>query len=64
MDKRLFDAQIKAAEVQAILAHIGKNVNYKSDLESIVTRNIDKINAALSEIFQMLDNVNQELINQ
>ena len=41
MDKRLFDAQIKATEVQGLLAHIAKNVNYKQDLEEVATRNID-----------------------
>ena len=43
MDKRLFDAQIKATEVQGLLAHIAKNVNYKQDLEELATRNIDVI---------------------
>ena len=49
MDKRLFDAQIKATEVQGLLAHIAKNVNYKQDLEKVATRNIDVINATLTE---------------
>ena len=60
MDKRLFDAQIKATEV----AHIAKNVNYKQDLEEVATRNIDVINATLSEVCQMLEKLNQELTNQ
>ena len=55
MDKRLFDAQIKATEVQGLLAHIAKNVNYKQDLEEPATRNIDVINATLSEVCQMLE---------
>ena len=54
MDKRLFDAQI----------HIAKNVNYKRDLEKVATRNIDVINATLSEVCQMLEKINQELTNQ
>ena len=64
MDKRLFNAQLKAAEVQALLAHIIKNVNYKQDLEEVAARNIDVINATLSEVCQMLEQVNQELTNQ
>lgn len=64
MDKRLFEAQLKAAEVQGLLAHIAKNVNYKRDLEEVATRNIDEINATLSEVCQMLEKLNQELINQ
>ena len=64
MDKRLFDAQLKAAEVQGLLAHIAKNVNYKQDLEEPATRNIDVINATLSEVCQMLEKLNQELTNQ
>ena len=64
MDKRLFDAQLKAAEVQTLLAHISKNVNYKQDLEEVATRNIDEINTTLSEVCQMLEKINQELINQ
>lgn len=64
MDKRLFEAQLKAAEVQTLLAHISKNVNYKQDLEEPATRNIDEINATLSEVFQKLEKLNQELINQ
>jgi hypothetical protein len=64
MDKRLFEAQLKAAEVQTLLAHITKNVNYKRDLEEVATRNIDEINATLSEVCQMLEKLNQELINQ
>ena len=64
MDKRLFNAQIKATEVQGLLAHIAKNVNYKQDLEEVATRNIDVINATLSEVCQMLEQVNQELTNQ
>ena len=64
MDKRLFNAQIKATEVQGLLAHIAKNVNYKQDLEKVATRNIDVINATLSEVCQMLEKINQELINQ
>ena len=64
MDKRLFDAQIKATEVQGLLAHIAKNVNYKQDLEELATRNIDVINATLSEVCQMLEKLNQELTNQ
>lgn len=59
MDKRLFEAQLKAAEVQTLLAHISKNVNYKQDLEEPATRNIDVINATLSEICQMLEKLNQ-----
>ena len=55
MDKRLFNAQLKAAEVQTLLAHISKNVNYKQDLEEVATRNIDVINATLSEVCQMLE---------
>ena len=47
MDKRLFEAQLKAAEVQTLLAHITKNVNYKRDLEEVATRNIDEINEEL-----------------
>ena len=61
MDKRLFEAQLKATEVQGLLAHIAKNVNYKQDLEEVATRNIDVINATLSEVCQMLEQVNQEL---
>lgn len=64
MDKRLFDAQIKATEVQTLLAHISKNVNYKQDLEEVATRNIDEINATLSEVCQMLEKLNQELTNK
>ena len=64
MDKRLFEAQLKAAEVQTLLPHITKNVNYKRDLEEVATRNIDEINATLSEVCQMLEKLNQELINQ
>lgn len=64
MDKRLFEAQLKAAEVQTLLAHISKNVNYKQDLEKVATRNIDVINATLSEVCQMLEKLNQELTNQ
>lgn len=64
MDKRLFEAQLKAAEVQTLLAYITKNVNYKRDLEEVATRNIDEINATLSEVCQMLEKLNQELINQ
>lgn len=64
MDKRFFEAQIKAAEVQTVLAHISKNVNYKQDLEEVATRNIDVINATLSEVCQMLERLNQELTNQ
>jgi hypothetical protein len=63
MDKRLFNAQLKAAEVQTLLAHIIKNVNYKQDLEEVAARNIDVINATLSEVCQMLEQVNQELTN-
>ena len=64
MDKRLFNAQLKAAEVQTLLSHIIKNVNYKQDLEEVAARNIDVINATLSEVCQMLEQVNQELTNQ
>ena len=64
MDKRLFNAQLKAAEVQTLLAHIIKNVNYKQDLVEVAARNIDVINAPLSEVCQMLEQVNQELTNQ
>ncbi len=64
MDKRLCNAQLKAAEVQTLLAHIIKNVNYKQDLEEVAARNIDVINATLSEVCQMLEQVNQELTNQ
>ena len=64
MDKRLFNAQLKSAEVQTLLAHIIKNVNYKQDLEEVAARNIDVINATLSEVCQMLEQVNQELTNQ
>ena len=64
MDKRLFDAQLKATEVQGLLAHIAKNVNYKQDLEKVATRNIDVINATLSEVCQMLEKINQELTNK
>lgn len=46
------------------LAHIAKNVNYKQDLEELATRNIDVINATLSEVYQMLEKLNQELTNQ
>lgn len=61
MDKRFFEAQLKAAEIQTLLAHISKNVNYKRDLEELATRNINEINATLSEVFQMLEQINQEL---
>ena len=64
MDKRLFNAQLKAAEVQTLLAHIIKNVNNKQDLEEVAARNIDVINATLSEVCQRLEQVNQELTNQ
>ena len=64
MDKLFFEAQLKAAEVQTLLAHISKNVNYKQDLEEVATRNIDEINTTLSEVCQMLEKLNQELINQ
>ena len=47
MNKRLFDAQIKAAEIQAFLAHIAKNVNYKHELEEVAIRSIDELNARL-----------------
>ena len=63
MDKRFFEAQLKAAEVQGLLAHIAKNVNYKQDLEEVAARNIGVINATLSEVCQMLEQVNQELTN-
>ena len=63
MDKRFFEAQFKAAEVQTLLAHISKNVNYKQDLEEVAARNIGVINATLSEVCQMLEQVNQELTN-
>lgn len=64
MDKRFFEVQLKAAEVQTLLTHISKNVNYKQDLEEVATRNIDVINATLSEVCQMLERLNQELTNQ
>lgn len=64
MDKRFFEVQLKAAEVQTLLAHINKNVNYKQDLEEVATRNIDVINTTLSEVCQMLERLNQELTNQ
>ena len=64
MDKRFFEVQLKAAEVQTLLAHISKNVNYKQDLEELATRNIDVINTTLSEVCQMLERLNQELTNQ
>jgi hypothetical protein len=64
MDKRFFEVQLKAAEVQTLLAHISKNVNYKQDLEEVATRNIDVINTTLSEVCQMLERLNQELTNQ
>ena len=64
MDKRFFEVQLKAAEVQTLLAHISKNVNYKQDLEEVATRYIDVINATLSEVCQMLERLNQELTNQ
>jgi hypothetical protein len=61
MDKRFFEAQLRTAEIQTLLAHISKNVNYKQDLEELATRNIDVINATLSEVCQMLEKTNQEL---
>ena len=61
MDKRFFEVQLKAAEVQTLLAHISKNVNYKQDLEEVAARNIDVINATLSEVCQLLEKTNQEL---
>ncbi|PTL28039.1 hypothetical protein AXF23_15760 (plasmid) [Prevotella sp. oral taxon 313] len=61
MDKRFFEAQLKAAEIQTLLAHISKNVNYKRDLEELATRNINEINATLSEVYQMLEQINQKL---
>ena len=64
MDKRFFEVQLKAAEVQTLLAHISKNVNYKQYLEEVATRNIDVINTTLSEVCQMLERLNQELTNQ
>ena len=64
MDKRFFEVQLKAAEVQTLLAHISKNVNYKQDLEEVATRNIDVINTTLSEVCQVLERLNQELTNQ
>ena len=64
MDKRIFEAQIKAAEIQAFLAHIAKNVNYKHELEEVAIRSIDELNARLSEVCQMLEKVNHELTNQ
>ena len=64
MDKRLFEAQLKAAGIQTLLAHISKNVNYKQSLEEVATRNIDVINATLSEVYQVLERLNQELTNQ
>lgn len=64
MDKRFFEVQLKAAEIQTLLAHISKNVNYKQDLEEVATRNIDVINATLSEVCQVLERLNQELTNQ
>ena len=64
MDKRFFEAQLKAAGIQTLLAHISKNVNYKQSLEEVATRNIDVINATLSEVCQMLEKLNQELTNQ
>ena len=63
MAKRFFEVQLKAAEVQTLLAHISKNVNYKQDLEEVAARNIGVINATLSEVCQMLEQVNQELTN-
>ena len=59
MDKRFFEAQLRAAEIQTLLAHISKNVNYKRDLEELATRNINEINATLSEVYQMLEQINQ-----
>ena len=61
MDKRFFEAQLKAAEIQTLLAHISKNVNYKRDLEELATRNSNEINATLSEVCQMLEQINQKL---
>ncbi len=61
MDKRFFEAQLKAAEIQTLLAHISKNVNYKRDLEELATRNINEINATLSEVCLMLEQINQKL---
>ena len=61
MDKRFFEAQLMAAEIQTLLAHISKNVNYKRDLEELATRNINEINATLSEVCQMLEQINQKL---
>ena len=63
MDKRFFEAQLKAAEIQTLLAHISKNVNYKRDLEELATRNINEINATLSEVCLMLEQINQKLTN-
>ena len=64
MDKRFFEVQLKAAEVQTLLAHISKNVNDTPELEEVATRNIDVINTTLSEVCQMLERLNQELTNQ
>lgn len=61
MDKRFFEAQLKTAEIQTLLAHISKKVNYKRDLEELATRNINEINATLSEVCQMLEQINQKL---
>lgn len=61
MDKRFFEAQLKAAEIQTLLAHISKNVNYKRDLEEVAIRSIDELNARLSEVCQMLEQINQKL---
>ena len=61
MDKRFFEAQLKAAGIQTLLAHISKNVNYKRDLEEVAIRSIDELNARLSEVCQMLEQINQKL---
>lgn len=61
MDKRFFEAQLKTAEIQTLLAHISKNVNYKRDLEELATCNINEINATLSEVCQMFEQINQKL---
>ncbi len=35
MDKRFFEAQLRTAEIQTLLAHISKNVNYKQETAAL-----------------------------
>ena len=59
MDKRFLKHSLRLRKFKHFFAHISKNVNYKRDLEELATRNINEINATLSEVYQMLEQINQ-----